>query len=428
MKKILLPILIAFVAIVGYAQNNEEIAQPSQVVGRRINSDGQVTKEFISNFHYLDDGKLSDYSFPEYAVNTYYTYEDDFLMQEQTWHQGGHPIFTVTTDYTYENGNVKSITHLVSQMGLNVYLRFEYYEDGRLKQKERMEEGDDDYHEHWIYEYEDGDNMVIESYWTSWVSQGMRLRKKTTNQYDDSFNLTLVYTENYNESGALTLSLQDFYTYSLTGKLEKVVRQTLSEGEWQNTSITQYAYDGEDHLAEQLDGIWNPESGAWDFNTKITFETSEDELTYTVSFYKKNGDEWVWDVFNNQTILFGSDLKLQQQALAFMVYESMNGMGKVNQIEFTLIITKTPTYLDVEEQHQQNLKVYPNPTQTELHLQYSPDVQPTQIELYDLQGRMVRTQNKGLESINVEGLPAGTYTMRVVLENGKVYSDKVVKE
>ena len=82
MKKILLPILIAFVAIVGYAQNNEEIAQPSQVVGRRINSDGQVTKEFISNFHYLDDGKLSDYSFPEYAVNTYYTYEDDFLMQE----------------------------------------------------------------------------------------------------------------------------------------------------------------------------------------------------------------------------------------------------------------------------------------------------------------------------------------------------------
>jgi hypothetical protein len=210
--------------------------------------------------------------------------------------------------------------------------------------------------------------------------------------------------------------------------LEKVVRQTLSEGEWQNTSITQYVYDGEDHLAEQLDGIWNPESGAWDFNTKITFETSEDELTYIVSFYKKNGDEWVWDVFNNQTILFGSDLKLQQQALAFMVYESMNGMGKVNQIEFTLIITKTPTYLDVEEQHQQNLKVYPNPTQTELHLQYSPDVQPMQIELYDLQGRMVRTQNKGLESINVEGLPAGTYTMRVVLENGKVYSDKVVKE
>ena len=71
---------------------------------------------------------------------------------------------------------------------------------------------------------------------------------------------------------------------------------------------------------------------------------------------------------------------------------------------------------------------YPNPVQNELRLQYSPDVTPKQIEFYDLQGCLVRTQNKDLESINMEGLPAGTYTMRVVLENGKVYSDKVVKE
>ncbi len=71
---------------------------------------------------------------------------------------------------------------------------------------------------------------------------------------------------------------------------------------------------------------------------------------------------------------------------------------------------------------------YPNPTQSELHLQYSPDVTPKQIELYDLQGRLVQTQSKNLESLNMAGLPAGTYTMRVMLEGGKVFSDKVVKE
>ena len=71
---------------------------------------------------------------------------------------------------------------------------------------------------------------------------------------------------------------------------------------------------------------------------------------------------------------------------------------------------------------------YPNPTQNELHLQYSPDIQPKQIELYDLQGRLVQTQSKGLESLNMAGLPAGTYTMRVMLEDGTVFSDKVVKE
>ena len=68
------------------------------------------------------------------------------------------------------------------------------------------------------------------------------------------------------------------------------------------------------------------------------------------------------------------------------------------------------------------------PAQDQLHLQYSPDVQPKEIELYDLQGRLVRTQTKNLESLSLQGLPAGTYTMRVTLEDGKVYSDKVVKE
>ena len=71
---------------------------------------------------------------------------------------------------------------------------------------------------------------------------------------------------------------------------------------------------------------------------------------------------------------------------------------------------------------------YPNPTQDELHLQYSPDVTPKSIELYDLQGRLVRTKRNGLESLNLQGLSAGQYVMKVTLENGKVFSDKVVKE
>ena len=71
---------------------------------------------------------------------------------------------------------------------------------------------------------------------------------------------------------------------------------------------------------------------------------------------------------------------------------------------------------------------YPNPAQNELHLQYSPDMKPKEIELYDLQGRLVRSQSNGLESISLQGLSAGQYLMKVTLENGKVFTDKVVKE
>ena len=71
---------------------------------------------------------------------------------------------------------------------------------------------------------------------------------------------------------------------------------------------------------------------------------------------------------------------------------------------------------------------YPNPVKAQLLMQFSPDVQPAQIELYDLQGRLVRTQSKAFENIDMSQLPAGTYTLRVTMEDGESYSDKVVKE
>ena len=71
---------------------------------------------------------------------------------------------------------------------------------------------------------------------------------------------------------------------------------------------------------------------------------------------------------------------------------------------------------------------YPNPVKEQLLMDFSPDVQPAQVELYDLQGRLVRTQDKTFESINMSQLPAGTYTMRVTLKDGKAYTNKVVKE
>lgn len=71
---------------------------------------------------------------------------------------------------------------------------------------------------------------------------------------------------------------------------------------------------------------------------------------------------------------------------------------------------------------------WPNPAQDQLHLQYSPDVKPTRVELYDLQGRLVHSQSDGLESIDLQGLGAGQYLMKVMLKDGKVYTDKVLKE
>lgn len=72
--------------------------------------------------------------------------------------------------------------------------------------------------------------------------------------------------------------------------------------------------------------------------------------------------------------------------------------------------------------------IYPNPVECQIHIHYSPDVTPKVVELYDIQGRLVRTQGYGLESIDLNELPSGTYTLRIVMEDGTVYFNQVVKQ
>ena len=71
---------------------------------------------------------------------------------------------------------------------------------------------------------------------------------------------------------------------------------------------------------------------------------------------------------------------------------------------------------------------WPNPADERLSLEFSPDVNPVKLEFYDLNGRLLITQNDRFGSMDLSGLPAGLYTLRVTLSDGITYSDKVVKQ
>jgi hypothetical protein len=40
----------------------------------------------------------------------------------------------------------------------------------------------------------------------------------------------------------------------------------------------------------------------------------------------------------------------------------------------------------------------------------------------------VCSSDKGLEVLDIQGLASGQYVMKVTMDNGKVFTDKVVKE
>jgi hypothetical protein len=107
------------------------------------------------------------------------------------------------------------------------------------------------------------------------------------------------------------------------------------------------------------------------------------------------------------------------------IFNFMSNPGHVT------VVIVNDDYDGLDEQDGISIRPYdfwPNPAKDILHLEFSPDVTPTKVELHDLQGRLVRRQTTTLESINMEGLSAGTYTLRITLEGGKTFSDMVVKE
>jgi len=71
------------------------------------------------------------------------------------------------------------------------------------------------------------------------------------------------------------------------------------------------------------------------------------------------------------------------------------------------------------------LKVYPNPAQEQLYLEFLPNERITSIQLYDLQGKEVQSFNHKVNSISVNGLKNGIYFLKVISEHG-VSTEKVV--
>ena len=432
MKNYTLMLISTFMAFgISHAQNPEGlIAQPTHVIGKRINANNEVTKTIESDFTYFEDGKPHTFTIPEYELSSSYKFEDEFLIRERTKHDSGQPQLTENIEYTYENGKVKTVGHYWSHAyDYPEYWEYSYGEDGRLARKDYIYgiHEVEDFHQHYLYEYENEGKTKIQHYWTSWVDEGMKLRQTSVYQYDDEYKLITKLVENYDLDGTLTSSTSDNYSYSSSGKIETLITKTLTDGEWVNTSIMHYVYDDADRVVEQQNGSWSAENNDWNINRKVVFEFLEDGATYTVSFYKKNGEQWVWDVFNNQTIFFGSALANQQRTMRFYQKEEYNGLGNINQFEISVVYTEEPIYMSTEENRQAECCVYPNPGSSNLNVQAFRE--NAVVRFFNLQGQLMIARPFDFSTeINTEGWPVGIYLWEIWNGNQKEATGKWVKE
>lgn len=97
----------------------------------------------------------------------------------------------------------------------------------------------------------------------------------------------------------------------------------------------------------------------------------------------------------------------------------------LDSLEFTVFI-KDATGLN-ELDAEQLIDVYPNPAADNIHIKHPDATAIESIEVFDLSGRLVLSEKKQ-STINIESLPAGMFTVQVILSDKKKYLVKMIRK
>ena len=350
----------------------DSIGYPDHVIGRKYNAANQVTNEYVSDFTYDQNGIMYRYYFP----NNRNCYINFYEYPSKPWSISvefieSHPETTETIQFIYETDH--QIKHSDHYRGNDYYDEINnhydyYYINHRLSQKDiscTEENGEISILQRNRYAYEDGNRIRIDSCYADTT----RLTSVTTNHYNERQQVLTSQTDNYNNSGTITSRSLKTYTYTDRNKTDSIITQTLNDDEWVNSSIAHYAYDSKNRVVEYQTGSWSAENTEWDITKKVLYDFNDETQKVTISFRKKNGDEWTWDVFSGQSLFNDSQLYEWQRQLKDS-YPSYN--YPVNQFEISMHYNTIEQSFQILSEWYYTLE-WDDGTITYQHLEYTAD-------------------------------------------------------
>ena len=310
----------------------DSIGYPDHIIGRKFNTAGQVTNEYLSDFNYDPNGVLTD--FRSQSRISYFTFfEFPSKPSRINSYLGGHPATTEILSFTYETDH--QIKHSDHYRGNDYYDEINnhydyYYTNHRLFRKDSSctEDGETSIWQRNNYAYENGNRIRIDSTYTGTT----RLSSVTTNHYNERQQVLTSQTDTYNNAGTITSRSLKTYTYTDRNKTDSIITQVLNDGDWVNSGIAHYIYDFKNRVVEYQTGSWSAENAEWNITKKVLYDFNDETQTVIISFQKKNNDDWEWDVFSGQSLFNDSQLYEWQRQLN----SSYSSYYPVNQFEISM--------------------------------------------------------------------------------------------
>ena len=96
---------------------------------------------------------------------------------------------------------------------------------------------------------------------------------------------------------------------------------------------------------------------------------------------------------------------------------------------YPVFANKSPLFYE-ENNVNSEISVYPNPAKDYIKLEFSDGSDCQSIEIYSIDGRLVETfpETSHQTTIDISGLHAGMYIMKIRMADGREYAERIVKE
>ena len=147
---------------------------------------------------------------------------------------------------------------------------------------------------------------------------------------------------------------------------------------------------------------------------------------------KDLGIEWDSSVFSveGSHILFGNYgmMALPGNGVAISGWLTKETAPYQSNYIYAVIFENTTLETPENQSVGNGIICYPNPVSGNVNVKVPSGAEIGSVSLHDVSGRLVKAQQSGFGSIDISGLAPGMYVMRVTLDDGKVFEEKIVKK
>jgi len=254
--------------------------------------------------------------------------------------------------------------------------------------------------------------------------------------------LTVYYS--YNLNGQILTILRNtsrsFYTYNDQNKLDTITSQYYANGIWTNNQRSVYSYNSipGGNTITRLQLIWSGSN--WDNFTKRT-ETFDNNGNLALYIWETWQNGTIWELNTRRSWVYDNNQNPVYLLQEWWTDSAWVNSGQTNfeyDSDADIVFSQTDYWLDdvwakrntyhyyyyspvsTHTPSAANFTIFPNPASTSVTLESEG---LTHINLFDQQGRLVRSQGlqgQAQETLQLGNLPTGNYLLQVFGSDGKI--------